>query len=220
MEVKMIKSAWADGEFKQNTYVIQDGKDCIIIDAGAPLNEVLPQVNGLMVRAVFLTHCHFDHIWHIEDYESEFECPVYIHESGEKFLEDATLNASLMFGDPQTYTVENLQKLKGAEILQFGNIKVSPISTPGHTEDSMCFLVQSVSGNEQNPILFTGDCIFAKAVGRTDLPTGSLSKLVRSIKKVLNTDFGNAYPGHARKTTKQEQLENFGIKATSDESGE
>ena len=107
-------------------------------------------------------------------------------------------------------------------------IDVQAIYTPGHSDDSMCFLCtdnvvkdnrdaileminnkQDISSTEQHSVLFTGDTCFAKAVGRTDLATGNPKRLIVSLNHLLKLDFVTAYTGHMRHTTKIEQQENI-----------
>lgn len=228
MKVNTIRTNWADSELKQNTHIITVGDKCILVDPGARLDDVMPYVEGKMVEAILITHAHFDHISNMDAYEIAFGCPIYMNEHSKKFLHDTHLNASRYFVGDIIFDAENIHYLKGKETLDIAGIKVSAIYTPGHSDDSMCYLCvdggvecdneqlvqmvhnrQDISNIEQQKVLFTGDTCFAKAVGRTDLATGNPKRLIVSLNHILNLDFITAYTGHMRHTTKVEQQENI-----------
>ena len=103
----------------------------------------------------------------------------------------------LMPGDPlrAKYIAEHY--LKDDEIVDICGIKIKMLKTPGHTEGGCCFYI------EEAGFLISGDTLFCESVGRTDLPTGSMSTLVRSIREkllVLPADT-KVYPGHGGPTT-------------------
>lgn len=214
MKVDTIRTNWADTELKQNTHVITIDDKCIIVDAGASLQDVMEVVKDNKVEAILITHAHFDHISNIDAYEIAFGCPIYMHENGEKFMHDPVLNVSKFFVYDIIFDAENIHYIKGKETLSIAGIEVKAIYTPGHSEDSMCYLLsypksENVAEDVQNNILFTGDTCFAKAVGRTDLVTGNPKRLIVSLNHLLKLDFTNAYTGHMRATTKEEQNDNI-----------
>ena len=228
MKVTTIRTTWAESELKQNTHVITIGDKCIIVDAGASLEDILNVVGDNKVEAILITHAHFDHISNIDAYEIAFGCPIYMNEHSKKFLHDPILNVSKFFVHEIIFDAENIHYIKGKETLHIAGIDVQSIYTPGHSEDSMCYLCidnniednsdtilemvnsrQDVSELEQTKVLFTGDTCFAKAVGRTDLSTGNPKRLIVSLNHLLKLDFTVCYTGHMRHTTKQEQQENI-----------
>lgn len=228
MRVTTIRTNWADSELKQNTHIITIKDKCIIVDAGAKLDDIMPLVEGKSVEAILITHAHFDHISNMDAYEIAFGCPIYMNEHSKKFLHNPVLNVSQFFVGDIIFDAENIHYLKGKETLNIAGLEVKPIYTPGHSEDSMCYLCidnnvevdadeltqmvskrQDVSQTEQQKVLFTGDTCFAKAVGRTDLESGNPKRLIVSLNHILKLDFVTAYTGHMRQTTKQEQQENI-----------
>lgn len=228
MKVSTIRTTWAESELKVNTHVITVGDKCIIVDAGARVEDVLEIVGNRRVEAVLITHAHFDHISNIDAYEIAFGCPIYMNERSEAFLQNPELNVSKYFVQDIIFDAKNIHYLKGKESLNIAGIEVKPIYTPGHSEDSMCYLCtdnslenngtevmqmldnkQDISGVEQYRVMFTGDTCFAKAVGRTDLATGNAKRLMVSLNQVLKLDFFTAYTGHMRATTKTEQEQNI-----------
>lgn len=202
MKVDTIRTNWADTELKQNTHIITIDDKCIIVDAGASLIDIMPYVEGKTVEAILITHAHFDHIASIDAYEVAFKCPIYLHENSEKFLLDPELNVSKYFVNDVTFEVENLHYIKGKETLNIAGVNIRTIYTPGHSEDSVCYLFEDGT-------LFTGDTLFAAAVGRTDLATGNPHRQIASLNVLLKLDFNVAYTGHLRSTTKEEQNNNI-----------
>ena len=228
MRVNTIRTNWADSELKQNTHIITINDKCIIVDAGASLDDILNVVGDNKVEAILITHAHFDHISNIDAYEIAFGCPIYMNEHSKKFLHNTELNVSKFFVGDIIFDAENIHYIKGKETLHIAGIDVKAIYTPGHSEDSMCYLCtdheiednseqildminnkQDISDIEQQKVLFTGDTCFAKAVGRTDLITGNPKRLIVSLNHLLKLDFTTAYTGHMRHTTKQEQEQNI-----------
>ncbi len=207
MKIDTIRTNWADSELDQNTHIITIDNKCIIVDACAKLEDIMPYVEGKSVEAILITHAHFDHIASIDAYEIAFKCPIYMNEHGKVFLADPELNLSKYFVHDETFEVENIHYLKGKETLHLAGLDIEAIYTPGHSSDSMCYLC-SQEGEEEK-VLFTGDTCFARAVGRTDLATGNPKRLIVSLNHILKLDFATAYTGHMRATTKEEQEKNI-----------
>ena len=185
-------------EFAENTYIIKEKKEAVIIDPGAHIKDIKEFIDQeeLTVKFVLLTHGHFDHIFSINEVIEEYDCDVYIHENERDFLFDPNLNLSTM--GYKKISVKNKPKVKTFKDedvfeLQYNNIEIT--HTPGHTRGSSCI--------KYNKVLFAGDTIFKNGVGRTDLPTGNQTALENSINKLLNKYSDNTivYPGHGDKTT-------------------
>ena len=91
--------------------------------------------------------------------------------------------------------VYDYNNLKEGE-LSTGNYKINIIYTPGHTSDSITFYFK------EEEIMFTGDFLFKKTIGRTDLSTGNFEEMQKSIRKILTyNDIIKVYPGHGENTT-------------------
>lgn len=87
--------------------------------------------------------------------------------------------------------------VKEGQILQLAGMEIKVLHTPGHTPGGCCYYL------EEEHVLFSGDTLFCQSVGRTDFPGGSMSQIVRSIKKKLLSlpDEVKVYPGHMDLTT-------------------
>jgi glyoxylase-like metal-dependent hydrolase (beta-lactamase superfamily II) len=180
----------------QNCYAVSCSDGVFLIDPGeyAPELERFLIENGPRVKYILLTHCHFDHIGYLE--EASRLCPegkIVISKEEQTALNDPDINLSLMFGCENVTKKADLTVSDGTS-LPFEGKEIKVISTPGHTEGSVCYLF------EDN--LFSGDTLFKESYGRTDLPTGDANKLFSSLKKLSLLDEKIAvYPGHGESTT-------------------
>ena len=190
MEIKTIKTDWG-GDLKQNTHIIIGDKTCVVIDAGSPLSRI-KELTDKKIEAVFITHGHFDHVEHIEEYD-KLGVPIYVSEETPLFLKDSNLNASRS----KTYKVKNLVSLQDGDKIECSVGTIECVKTPGHSDDSMCYMFDS-------NLLFSGDTVFSVAVGRIDLPTGDAKALIRSLERILNLEFEMVYTGHGKTATKEE----------------
>ncbi len=186
------------GSYGTNCYfVYEEGKpDCIVIDpadAGDKIYEALSN-KGFEVKAIFLTHGHFDHIWGAKALKEGSKAMIYALEEEKALCEDARLNVSR--GAGKAYELTPDITVKDGEEIAIGDISCKVIATPGHTAGSCCYYF------EEAGLLVCGDTVFLESVGRTDLPTGSFSQLIRSIKEKIFTlpEDVKLYPGHGDST--------------------
>lgn len=188
------------GPVGTNCYIVsnEETKECFIVDMAACPPELVSHIKhtGVKVKAVLLTHGHFDHIMGLERFLEAFPVPVYACAAEKELLENAQLNSSAgMLGQP--YTFHDALYVKDGDLLEIAGIRVQVIQTPGHTIGGCCYYIA-----EEN-VLFSGDTLFRASVGRTDLPTGSMGALVRSVteKILILPDETRVYPGHMEETT-------------------
>jgi hydroxyacylglutathione hydrolase len=192
----MVKALY--NEFAENTYIIKEKKEAVIIDPGANIDEIKDFISesGLTVKFILLTHGHFDHIFSINEVIEEFQCDVYCHELERDFMFDPNLNlSSITYKRITVQDKSRVKTFKDGDVfkLQFADITV--VHNPGHTRGSSSFAYKKV--------LFVGDTLFSDGVGRTDLPTGNQTVLESSINKLLHMFSDNTllYPGHGSNTT-------------------
>ncbi len=131
----------------------------------------------------------------MEELKALSGAPVYAYEAEKEVCEDAVLNVSGNVGRACTVAADFY--VKDEEEITIAGVTCRLIATPGHTKGSCCYYFES------DKILISGDTLFQESVGRTDLPTGSMSTLVRSVKEKLLPlpESVKVYPGHGDSTT-------------------
>ena len=192
----------------ENCYAVSLNDSVFLVDPGefAPELEHFLTENGQKVKYILLTHCHFDHIGYLD--RAAKLCPdakIVISKEEEAALNNPQINLCNLFAGENVIKKSDVT-VKDGDILPFGEKDIKVIATPGHTEGSVCYLL------DDN--LFCGDTLFKESYGRTDLPTGDVYKLISSLKKLSHLDEKIAiYPGHGESSTiRREKLYNPGMR--------
>jgi glyoxylase-like metal-dependent hydrolase (beta-lactamase superfamily II) len=186
------------GLYGTNCYIVFDGEkgEAAVIDPGAQADEIIRFLssNSLKVKNIFLTHGHFDHILGVQQLKSYTGARVVIHEADAQCLENAheALYSSILHEPFRVSKADIL--LKGGEKTLVGSVEAEFIHTPGHTNGSMCIMMDNV--------IFSGDTLFAGDVGRTDLRGGDPESMKHSLRLLymLPHDY-IVYPGHGAPTS-------------------
>lgn len=184
---------------QENTYIIWDDTlEAAVIDAGnmnERENEVLAKFiadNGLKPKYALNTHGHFDHLLGVDFLREKYGAQLAMNSKDEFLLKGASVSAEL-FGVKADALPEAIDiDLEGKESIKFGNTELKIIPTPGHTPGHVAFF------EPESKVLFTGDTLFRESIGRTDLPGGDYSWIMRSIiENILPLgDDVKIYPGH------------------------
>ena len=185
------------GQLRTNCYILQSGKEGMIVDPGDEPERILRFVKDIPVKPVRIlaTHTHFDHVLGVDGVRKETRAPFLIHHDDLPMLESmqSRVRQFMGFEAPPPPKVD-LYVFDG-EVLHVGDEEVRVIHTPGHSPGSISLYTDG--------FVLTGDALFSQSIGRTDLPGGNLRTLLDSIKDKLFSldDETIVYPGHGPETT-------------------
>jgi glyoxylase-like metal-dependent hydrolase (beta-lactamase superfamily II) len=187
------------GSFRENCYYLyrEGSRETAVVDPGYDGQGIYRKLadKGLVVKAILLTHGHFDHILGCEELRKVTGAPVYAMEAEKVILEDAGNNLSRRFASP--FTVLADYYFRDGDKLDLCGMSLQVIGVPGHTIGGCCFYL------EKEGILISGDSLFRESVGRTDHPTGNTEQLITAItdKLLILPGKTKVYPGHGETTT-------------------
>lgn len=185
------------GPFATNCYIVgsESGKEGMIIDPGAEVNQILSSVKdtGLDIKFIVLTHGHMDHVGALKEAKEAIGADVAIHTDDAQSLQEQSLGILFGLSCPPPPSPDRL--LEDGESINIGDLRFLVLHTPGHTPGGICLLGEG--------IVFSGDTLFNYGIGRTDLPGGSYSQLMNSIqtKLMVLPDSTVVYPGHGPDTS-------------------
>ena len=172
------------GLYQTNTYLLANDTEAVVIDPGYEADTILDALAGKTLKAILLTHGHFDHVGAVKELVAETGCEVWIP-AAESTMPPMVTAGPLYF----THTYD-----EGDTVSPIAGLELTVLHTPGHTPGSVCLLM----GNE----MFSGDTLFACSFGRTDLPGGDPRKMRASLRRLASLQ-GNFFihPGHGGSTT-------------------
>lgn len=198
----MILEYAAFGPCATNIYLIGlPSKEAILIDAPLGAEQWVCktlQMYGLKPKHLLLTHSHFDHIAEASLFKETWGVDVWIHPLDAENLKDPGSDGIPLFFPIKGILPDAL--LQDEQILEIGSFLFQVIATPGHSPGSVCFYLK------QEKMLFSGDTLFRKGMGRVDLPGSCLTQMKHSLKKLsLLEKETKVFPGHGSSTTIQNE---------------
>ncbi|HEY7099310.1 MAG TPA: MBL fold metallo-hydrolase [Terriglobales bacterium] len=203
----MIHEIFPVGPLQCNCSVIGDEgtREAIVIDPGDEIEEVLAILhkNNLSVKQIVITHAHIDHVGGAMKLRAATGAPILLNQNDYELLKILDEQANWV-GMASPGKVEIDQSIGQADTVTAGTLNASVLHTPGHTEGSICLYFPSENK------LIAGDTLFAGSIGRTDLPGGSMRKILNSLHEKLMAlpDDTIVVPGHGPLTTIGEEREN------------
>lgn len=191
------------GPEESNSYLLSVGSDAVVIDVGMDAGRLVERIREqkLSLNGIYLTHFHMDHIGGVKELLESFPAPVYAS-GGDEFLKEIAFEAKGIrefapYVDfPYTVIEPGRRKVLGQDMLV--------LDTPGHTPGSFSYFFPAAG------CVFVGDLLFMIAVGRTDLPRGSSTDLLASIRSriFILPDTTRVYSGHGPMTSVGHEKEN------------
>lgn len=186
------------GPLLSNCYIVWDEgkKEGVVIDPGDDDENILKVINdlGVKIKYILATHGHFDHVGGVAPLKKKLCVEFLAHKDDFFFIEDGK-NAAGRWG----FDIEQPPKpdrfIEDGDIIDVGNFKLEVLHTPGHSPGGVSFLYDGM--------VFGGDTLFQRSIGRTDFRMGSFDDLANSIKTRLYTLPNDTivYTGHGPITT-------------------
>lgn len=171
----MILKQVSVGSMDNFSYLIGDelSKEAAVIDPGSDAERIIDEAKraGLQIKAILVTHTHYDHIGALSELAAKTNATVYVHKS-----------------DVSSIDADNVVSIDEGSIIKIGSVEVKAIHTPGHTPGGIVYQI----GKK----LFTGDTLFVEGCGRTDVG-GDTETMWDTIQRLrdLKDDY-EIYPGH------------------------
>jgi len=202
----MIHEILPVGPLQCNCSVIGDEttREAMVIDPGDDIEDVLALIekHNLKVKKIVVTHAHIDHVGGAMKLRAATGAPILLNQNDSALLKMLDVQAAWI-GMKNPGQVDIDHSIGQSDTLRTGSLTADVIHTPGHTEGSICLYFQAESK------LIAGDTLFAGSIGRTDLPGGSMEKIIRSLheKVMALPDDTLVVPGHGPLTTIGEERE-------------
>ena len=202
----MIHKILPVGPLQCNCSIIGDelSHEAMVIDPGDNIEDIVAIIDQhkLQVKQIVITHAHIDHVGGAMKLRARTGAPILLNQNDYALLKMLDVQASwLGMASPGEVKIE--ADLAHDQTLRAGNLSANVLHTPGHTEGSVCLYFPA------EKMLIAGDTLFARSIGRTDLPGGSFEKIIRSLHDQVLTlpDDTTVIPGHGPVTTIGEERE-------------
>jgi hydroxyacylglutathione hydrolase len=196
----MFHRVFPVGPLQCNCSIIADEQthEAMVIDPGDEVEQILELLREkqFVLKQIAITHAHIDHVGGAMKLKAATGAPILMNQNDYALLKMLDMQASWLGMKPPG-TVEIDASLDDGQTLDTGTVFANVIHTPGHTEGSSCLYFPAEKK------LIAGDTLFAGSIGRTDLPGGSMDKIMRSIHTRLMAlpDEVEVVPGHGPTTT-------------------
>ncbi len=209
----MLIAGFPAGPFGTNCWILAPGahSEAVIIDPGMDSRGGIEQVvaeHGLRPVAVILSHGHLDHMWSVLPVCDGYDIPAWIHPNDRALLADPWAGVSgetrMMFagvvGATDFAEPSDVRELTDGASLEIAGMTFTADHAPGHTPGSTAFRMMDTGAE---PLMLSGDLLFAGAIGRTDLPGGNNAAMLESLARVVlsQPDDMLVLPGHGETTT-------------------
>ena len=172
----MILKKLVVGSYITNSYIFgsSETREVVVIDPGAEGERIINTLEELNVKpiAVLITHGHGDHVNAAGVISSYYDIPIMFYENSRRFQAN----------------IPQRRGLKESDTINVGEYTLHVLETPGHAPDSLCYYSKDpkeFNGQKIDGIIFTGDLIFCKGIGRSDFGGGDSNQLFSSIKNKI-----------------------------------
>lgn len=191
---KMKVKEFTVGDLMVKSYIVSQSDKAFVIDPGAEGERLYNYLkeNNLELKYIINTHGHFDHIAANKFLKEKTGAEVLAHPKADLKFSNPQFNLSSLFSNKEILAPLLDRAVRDGEKIKFGSFKLEFIFTPGHSEDGISIYIP------EEKVLFSGDCIFANGIGRTDLKDSNYKELKESVENKLFQlpDNCTYYPGH------------------------
>jgi hydroxyacylglutathione hydrolase len=202
----MIHEILPVGPLQCNCSIIGDeaSHEAMVIDPGDEINDILALIrkHNLQVKQIVITHAHIDHVGGAMKLRAATGAPILLNQNDYALLKMLDIQA-LWVGMASPGKVEIDRSVSTGDAVSAGSHTAQILHTPGHTEGSICLYFPAEKK------FIAGDTLFAGSIGRTDLPGGSMKKIMQSLHGTVLSlpDETVVIPGHGELTTIGEERE-------------
>lgn len=187
------------GAFQENCYLYAcpQTREAVIIDPGDEAEKIVKRIRELRLTPKYIinTHGHIDHIGAIDAVSAVYPVPLAIHAADAHYYTDEHM-ASIFGREAPLVRRKPDVLLQEGDTITFGTLSLVALHTPGHTPGGICLVGRPYC-------VFSGDTLFQRGIGRTDLEGGNYEQIIASILQKLYTleDDLVVFPGHGAPTT-------------------
>ncbi|MBC7189757.1 MBL fold metallo-hydrolase [Candidatus Aerophobetes bacterium] len=215
--MKILKNVYLIGSgqiglshpFDCHIYLIDGGEELALVDAGAgeDVDKLLFNIkkegfNPEKITKIILTHHHADHSGGCKKLKDITSAKVYLHKEGRKIVEEGDeekmglviAKRSGLYSPQYIFAPFRVDvELEDESIIKIGKLSLKAFHTPGHSKDSVCFLMD----NGEQKMLFSGDVVFFEGkIGLLNLAGSSLEDYRESFPKIASLEIDALFPGH------------------------
>jgi glyoxylase-like metal-dependent hydrolase (beta-lactamase superfamily II) len=191
------------GALETNSYILYSRNEALAVDVGGAPDAMIAWLaeHGVALKAVCVTHLHFDHLYGVAALSESTGAPVYTP-AGDKALADTEAGTGGIWGFPPVPPFKSVPLSLGKCV--FAGLACEVLETPGHTPGSVSLYFP------EEKTVFTGDALFYRSIGRTDFPLGDHAALLRSIHEKLFSlpEDTKVFPGHGPATSIGDEIKN------------
>jgi glyoxylase-like metal-dependent hydrolase (beta-lactamase superfamily II) len=202
----MILETFPVGPLQCNCTILGDqaAGEAIVVDPGDNINRIYSRINdlGLKLKQILITHGHIDHVGGALKLKRLTGAPILLNENDLPLLKMMDAQAAWI-GAPTPEVAPPDESLTDGMTVGLGAYPAQVLHTPGHTQGSVCLHFAPLG------MVIAGDTLFARSIGRTDLPGGDGRQIIHSIESRLLSlpDETRVIPGHGPETTIGEERE-------------
>jgi hydroxyacylglutathione hydrolase len=207
-----VDLSWFPQPYPPNVFLIRDGAEAAIIDAGFGDDEsfnkrmeVLGNLGGAKLKYIIITHHHYDHSSGAHRLREATGAQIVVHKDEETLLLNPDLSsADIEIPDDQKEARERAKqwlaeaakatpdvRVEDGDVLEVGSLRLRCVHAPGHTAGHLCILL------EGDNLLFAGDNVLGVGTAAISPPPhGDMAEYVRSLRKMQSLEAALLAPGH------------------------